>query len=339
MHQSARQTNNSPNGVPTSATGQADINPLHAVEQDSDFSSDELSLDIPLRHHPNTTSDPKEASVSHRNISRPPIMSNGGVTPSAVQLFEFHCENFFMNAKGGITDGQKVTRLFGSFKNPLINDWISCERTTLATLSFPEFMKEFRRLWLPTNWENAVKAQVLGSRLDPSKDKFEIWVAHVQTLNATLRGTSSHLNNEQLLLRLEVNLDEDLRLLVYEEKAYEIRELLPWIQKVRDIDNRRHNDRKRIQNYLEERMQAINNPSVSVTRSSSRRSATIPNPFPPPLTNEERRLLREHDGCFKCRTFFAGHTSDQCTVKLSGKGYKPLNTQDVLRAKISKGIA
>jgi hypothetical protein len=260
-------------------------------------------------------------------------------------MFEFHCENFFMNVKGGIADAQKVIRLFGSFENPLINDWISCERATLATLTFPEFMKEFRRLWLPTNWEHAVKSQVLGSRLHSSKEKFETWVAHVQTLNATLRGTSSHLNNEQLRFRLEANLDGDLRTLAYDEKANEIGELLPWIQKVRDIDNRRHNDRKRIYDYLEERMQIIsNNPSLSVNRNRSRhpRPATIvtsTNPFPPPLTNEERRLLREHDGCVKCRAFYAGHSSDHCTVKLSGKGYKTLNIQDALRAKASKGIA
>jgi hypothetical protein len=262
-------------------------------------------------------------------------------------MFEFHCENFFVNAKGGIAEAQKVTRLFGSFENPLINDWISCERATLAALSFPEFMKEFRRLWLPTNWEHAVKSQVVGSRLHPSKDKFETWVAHVQTLNATLRGTSSHLNNEQLRFRLEANLDGDLRTLAYDEKANEIVELLPWIQKIRDIDNRRHNDRKRIHDYLEERMQTINNPSLSVNRSKSRHPARHPattskpksNPFPPPLTNEERRLLQEHDGCVKCRAFYAGHSSDQCTVKLSGIGYRPLIIQDVLRAKAAKGLA
>jgi hypothetical protein len=54
-------------------------------------------------------------------------------------------------------------RLSGCFKNPLINDWISHERTALATLSFPEFMKEFRTLWLPKNWEYPIRSQIIDA--------------------------------------------------------------------------------------------------------------------------------------------------------------------------------
>jgi hypothetical protein len=244
-------------------------------------------------------------------------MSDGKVTPVAVRVFELRCEQFFMNAKGGIADEQKVTRLFGSFQNPLIHDWIHCESTTLATLSFPEFMKEFRRRWLPTNWEHTVRSQILAAHFDPGKDKFDSWVRHVQMLNIALRGTSSHLDDEQLRFRLEANLDEELWRLAHLEMAHKIADLLSWIQKVGKIDNKRRRDGRKL----------IYDSAATVKH------------YPPRLTDEERRLLREHDGCFKCRAFYAGHRSDTCTVTLSGKGYKTLDIWDAFRAKVSKGIA
>ncbi|KIJ24709.1 hypothetical protein M422DRAFT_274461 [Sphaerobolus stellatus SS14] len=38
----------------------------------------------------------------------------------------------------------------------------------------------------------------------------------------------------------------------------------------------------------------------------------------PKLTDQEKQLLNEHDGCTRCRTFYAGHHSDTCPMKASG---------------------
>ena len=59
--------------------------------------------------------------------------------------------------------------------------------------------------------------------------------------------------------------------------------------------------------------------------------------YPPKLTDDERRLLHEHEGCLKCHAFYAGHRADKCTTTLSGKNYKQLTLQDALRAKANKG--
>ncbi|KAH9041461.1 hypothetical protein EDB83DRAFT_2318210 [Lactarius deliciosus] len=68
-------------------------------------------------------------------------------------------------------------------------------------------------------------------------------------------------------------------------------------------------------------------------RSTANTSNTTANVFPPKLTDEERRLLREHEGCFKCRVFYAGHRADKCTASLSGENYQTLTVQDALKAK------
>src|SRR5258705_237221 len=53
-----------------------------------------------------------------------------------------------------------------------------------------------------------------------------------------------------------------------------------------------------------------------------------------PLTPEERSLLGENRGCFKCRRFFQDHRTSNCPNGLpSGETYKTLTSDDLVRAK------
>ena len=225
-------------------------------ELDPDYSSSDSSVELSPGPYHKAWPDEKEATVLHPNHARPPIMTDGEVTPGVVRHFELVCGTYFMYAKG-ISEEQKVARLLGSFKNPDIKAWIIMNRTTLAALTFPDFMKEFRRQWLPEGWENTVRAEVLRSHLDPTKETFEAWVTHVQTLNIVLRGTPEHLSDTQLRVQLEANLDKELRTMVYDEMAHKIEELHPWIQRVQRLDNKRRNERKRINKYIEEYLRAL----------------------------------------------------------------------------------
>ena len=162
---------------------------------DPDSSSDSSS-DSELETKPTRSLKMPNAVVTHSNVTRPPQMSDGTVSPGTIQEFEQCAECFFLNAKGGIKDDQKVLRLLGCFANPLIRDWIAGKRTELAALSFPDFMKTFRKRWLPSNWEEVTKTKMLGSRMEPD-DKFENWVVKIQKLNVALRGTNSYCDDDQ----------------------------------------------------------------------------------------------------------------------------------------------
>jgi hypothetical protein len=60
----------------------------------------------------------------------------------------------------------------------------------------------------------------------------------------------------------------------------------------------------------------------------------------PPLTDTERTLLNEHEGCTKCRRFYTDHCSQSCPNGLPlGKGYKTLTMTDVLAAKKGKAVS
>lgn len=125
---------------------------------------------------------PTHAVVTHPNVTRPPPpqMSDGLVTPGALQEFEQCAECFFLNVKGGIAEDQKALHLQGCFANALICDWIAGKHVELAALTFPEFMKAIHKHWLPSHWEEATKIKMLSSHLDPTKERFENWVVSIQ---------------------------------------------------------------------------------------------------------------------------------------------------------------
>ena len=301
-------------------------------------------------------SDTNTASVKHDVITHPPMITDGELSPKIIREFEIRCNVYFMNIKGGVADDQKVRKLLGSFKNTLIQDWMSTESDRLIQLSFTDFMNEFRERWLPTNWEQSVLTQMLGTHLDPTKQTFETWASQILSHNVSLRKTKSHMTEEALRRQLEIMLDEELRTLACEANVAKIAGLRDWMTKVKELDNRRQIDLKRMAQFFDAAsMRAakrqntgahpnarasfsnLNNRSNTTRNTSTTASSSNPTLYPPRLTDEERRLLHDHEGCLKCREFYAGHRAKQCTVTLSGKDYKVRTIADALRAKARNG--
>ena len=115
-----------------------------------------------------------------------------------------------MNIKGGLKDEHKVGKLFGCFKSPLVNDWISVNCTHLHTLTFEACMTEFWQCWLPQDWKEDLTTSILSSCLDPKASTFEDWAVQMQTLNVALWGTDQYINDNQMQCHLDTNMDSTL---------------------------------------------------------------------------------------------------------------------------------
>ena len=87
------------------------------------ISSNDSSFFIPIGNQKMT--DPKTTTSIHLVVTCPPQLSNKEITLKSAKDFKNHCLNYFVNAKGGIEDNVKVTRILGCFENNLVNDWIS----------------------------------------------------------------------------------------------------------------------------------------------------------------------------------------------------------------------
>jgi hypothetical protein len=282
-----------------------------------------------------------KAEVSQPIPSQPPIMTEGKVTPEVVSDFEHHARIFFLHVKGKLSETDQVIRILGSFHDPLIRDWVATNGDTLSEQTFDDFMESFREQWLPDNWEETVHTNIISSRLDPAKEKFETWVTRIRKMNVTLRGTSSHFSITTLRKQLEACLDPPLILLAKAAKVNEDKILTSWINKIQGLDRKRQQDRKQrfeeMSEFMRPKRPYTTNRPPQENRQALSSTRQGENPFPPPLTEVKRQLLRDHDGCFKCRHFYVGHRSAKCTTTISGKGYKTLTAKDAERAKADRG--
>jgi hypothetical protein len=114
-----------------------------------------------------------------------------------------------LNAKNGIPDSEKVTKILGCFESSLVNDWISVNRTRFRALTFEAFMTEFRTHWLPHTWVEDYCNLLLSLRME--KQSFTAWVDKLETLNCALRPSNEHLEEDQIRRQLEANVDPELR--------------------------------------------------------------------------------------------------------------------------------
>ena len=246
----------------------------------------------------------------HPALSHLPKLSKGRITPNVIRDFENHAENFFMNAKHGVLDNKKVTRILGCFKDRLVNDWISVNCKRLHTLEFEQFMDEFCSHWLLKTWVEDLWNNILGSRLDPKLTTFEVWASKIQTLNIALRGMDSHLDDDLMCRQLEANIDLELHSLARKDKVPATTDFLTWMAHMTELDNDRQSDRKRIGEIVNEKNHVNKcpyDPSRSLNPNQAKGSSNAasvvgmtPSKFPPKLTEEEWKLLQESKGCFKC---------------------------------------
>lgn len=254
---------------------------------------------------------PMLATVKHPITKCCPILTAGEVTPKAlVDLTDAHNEYFITK---NIEDKDKVKKILGGFKCVHICDWIACECACLLALSYEAFMAEVCSSYLPPNWEETVRSQILGMQMK-SNIKFWDWVQEMRALNIVLRGTDSHLSDKALHNQLEASLDPSLHSYVFLEKINKITMLKEWTLTMKDTDEKLKDERKQSRNIFNEEIAAQNakrpalanylwnrNSSHPINVSSAVVAAIIKRCSK--LEEEECQLLECFNGCFKCHRY------------------------------------
>jgi hypothetical protein len=293
----------------------------------------------------NMTSNANGHAVSlYTNLSHPPILSEGELTPKTLLTFEEDCNSYFLNAKGGVADEQKVLRVLNSFRDTHVRNWITTDRAALIALSFEDFMQRLRTEFLPPNWEDKVRSRILGSKM-PRNERFIHWARSLQAENYVLRGTTSHLPDDRLRDTLEANVDLDLRILASDISLAVRASLTDWMNQIEKLDAKRKLELKRHRDLLSDelhhakRQNTRSGPSYSsyISQNVDPSAPSAPQTRRkglPSLTLSERALLRDNDGCYKCRRFFQDHRTANCHNDFpSPDSYKTLTSEDVARAK------
>ena len=288
-----------------------------------------------------TSSSPAVPIVEHHSLHHAPIITAGVPTPAVLLEFEDACEDFFSNAKGGVTDELKVTRILPSFKDPIIRGWISSDRAHLSKLSFKTFMDNLRTKFLPKDWEDELLSKILRDRLRPSQD-FMTWATLLQQQNCILRNTSSQLDEKRLREQISIAVDSDLRIAAREAKVNETTTLRDFLHIYSLCDEKRRAAESRTRSLIDEsnrknkssnKENAFHPYKKDGRQGSSNPQSSSTSSRPPKLTKEEIDILNEFSGCFKCRKIFQSkdHINAEPSKKTcdfpAAENYRPLTRE------------
>lgn len=158
-------------------------------------------------------------------------------------------------------------------------------------------------------------------------------------MNVVLLGMRLYLQGRTLIDRITTNVCEDLRNAILAKTALnDIEDFVTWRETVAVMDEKRLAERKKFLKLI-----AATRPSNNLNRqnSASKAATSSTNTRLPKLTEDEKNLLAKHDGCYKCRCFYAGHRALQCPNNFpDAKLYRPLSENDALVAgKKAKQVA
>lgn len=278
--------------------------------------------------------------VEHHSLHHAPILTAGVPTPAVLLEFEDACEDFFANAKGGVTDDMKVTRILPGFKDPILRGWISSDRAHLSAMTFANFMKLLRSKFLSNQWEDELLSKILRDHLRNGQD-FLTWATKLQQQNCILRNTPSQLDDKRLREQISIGVDMDLRIAAREAKVNEAGSLRDFLDIYALCDEKRRASENRTRSIIDEanrknKQSAKENayhPYKKDGRShstNSQNSSLSSTPRPPKLTPVEIEIIKSCWGCFKCRKIFLSkeHITTDPNMKTcdfpSGENYRPL---------------
>ncbi|KAG2746332.1 hypothetical protein P692DRAFT_20820289 [Suillus brevipes Sb2] len=288
------------------------------------------------------TTPSKMARVEQKAANKLPILTVGEISPEVLLAWEIGCRRFCIHK--GVPDTEMVSKVAWGMRDPIIQTWYHNDYDRFNKLSFAEYINEVRSYWLPTDWVVTVRQKMWSSM--QGQKPFNEWAFEILSKNNLLQGTPSHLTDTNLRYHLEARMHPDLAYKYHAEKTTET-DLRKWIKKVGLLDDKRLCDIERYKEAIETALRAerrkitTSKKSASSARSNPKAGRNMSTtsissssrPFIrlPPLTDNERQLLRDNEGCFKCREPFVQHSSNNCPNGFpDGATYKPFTAAGVV---------
>lgn len=278
---------------------------VSCVSADSSASSD--SSDSPAFTLPLSSTTMTAATITSTH-GKPPVFSDGDITPLNTRQFEEACLGYFRSAKETIAANKQTGRILGCFASLEINNWISVHSDDLLTKTFPEFMSAFRAEFLETDWSEKADAKL---RVFKQAGKpFKEWVNAFRHQVLILKGTPEELSEKEQRKLIMSLMDEHLRTRASKYKTEE--SFKTWLELVAAEDISIRADYAQFK-----RLERANTPKSSPApkRAKGNNGSALQRDgrvAPPALTDEERTVLTEFGGCFKCRNYEANHIAKEC---------------------------
>ena len=169
------------------------------------------------------------ASVEQTAPSKVPVLTAGDISPMVMRQFKHACMNYFVHKKV-IADDQ-VSLVIGGILDDRVGDWLVSDRDRLVNLSFNDIMDEFYTNYLAEDWEEDTLREILS--MTQGNHTFWDYAIALQSKNSLLRGTTSHLTDDELCHQLGAGMETRLAKKVSTEKLNKVVEFRKWLNEVR----------------------------------------------------------------------------------------------------------
>ncbi|KAJ6616758.1 hypothetical protein B0H10DRAFT_2219251 [Mycena sp. CBHHK59/15] len=270
-----------------------------------------------------------------------PTLTAGELTLLVIDQFRFHCKAYFSHK--GTVPASQVASILCCFRDVHVVNWLRdpAEKALVVVMTFDAFLAELRTKFLRKDWEQTNHVEIMSSRMLNSKS-FDRYYTRVVTNSSLLIGTTTALSNTRIRHIIEAGIIPDLQLSLNNdaiaEAALEMRRLdeerLHVIAREHKIavELRREeacNDKHKADGDLDRKVKkpASNDSGSRATSQAPSTSSTSTSTRCPALTDSEHALLKENQGCFKCRRVFVTHTSHNCPNGFpSRNNYRPVTT-------------
>lgn len=102
-----------------------------------------------------------------------------------MQEYETACLGYFNNKE--IKHNKQVHKILAGLCDNHIQDWITVDCDCFLMLSFTNFMQEFHAMYLPEDWEEITRIELLA--MTQGSDTFWDFSVTIQSKNSLLRNT------------------------------------------------------------------------------------------------------------------------------------------------------
>ncbi|KAG6901979.1 hypothetical protein C0995_006078 [Termitomyces sp. Mi166 len=176
---------------------------------------------------------------------------------------------------------------------------------------------------------------------------FADWAVVIQDLNAQLSNTKSPytLDDKALQAHFESHMRPDLHR-KKDVSTLNYKNLTEWILLITELDEGLAEERAQTQALINANntewasqrkplAERISEPPSRTTSTSSTTATSTPNkPRLAKLTDDKKKLLAEHQGCTRCRTFYCDHPRDldKCHLKATNSWPNPTMTKTLTLA-------
>ncbi|KAF5378288.1 hypothetical protein D9615_008791 [Tricholomella constricta] len=310
----------------------------NSVPPDSDTESDSDHAGSPTRPpYPQTLATPSTPAPSHvmessqlaevrtAKMKDCPVLTAGKITPLVLQSWALACKRYKKHA--GKSDSEIVSFVAEAMLEPRLVAWYQAGQARIDALSLQGYLDELAALVLEKNWAHKLRDTIISSK--QGARPFIDWKIELENLNAILTTSSpSHaLTSDGLKVQLEANLNTELKLNILNEPVLSTK-LDSWTLEVKEHDDRIKAEDARTQRLIDanaasraarrsekkDLLSRITDPQPRSSKGSSNNTNDGTRRYLPKLTDSEKRLLADHEGCSRCRKFYAGHRTPNCPL-------------------------